>query len=79
MFSSSSGDIDISYIPAKDYGFHLDVNTNSGSIEGDMPIKVSRVDRRKLQGVVGTGSAHVQIETASGDVSIVEKEDAAKK
>jgi len=78
-FSSSSGDIDISYVPAKDYGFHLDVSTNSGSIEGDMPIKVSRVDRRRLQGVVGSGTAKVQIETASGDVSIVEKSDAAVK
>jgi hypothetical protein len=78
-FSSSSGDIDISYVPAKDYGFHLEVSTNSGSIEGDMPIKVSRVDRRRLQGVVGTGSAKLQVETASGDVSIVEKSDAAIK
>lgn len=78
-FSSSSGDIDISYVPAKDYGFHLDVSTNSGSIEGDMPIKVSRVDRRRLQGVVGSGSAKLQVETASGDVSIVEKTDAAVK
>jgi DUF4097 and DUF4098 domain-containing protein YvlB len=78
-FSSSSGDIDISYVPAKDYGFHLDVSTNSGSIEGDMPIKLSKVDRRRLQGVVGTGAAKLQVETASGDVSIVEKSDAAKK
>jgi hypothetical protein len=76
-FSSSSGDIDISYLPAKDYGFHLDVSTSSGSIEGDMPIKVNRVDRRRLQGVVGTGTARIKVETASGDVSIIEKSDAA--
>jgi DUF4097 and DUF4098 domain-containing protein YvlB len=78
-FSSSSGDIDISYLPAKNYGFQLDVATHSGSIEGDMPIRVSRVDRRRLQGVVGSGSSQVKIETASGDVSIVEKSDAAVK
>lgn len=78
-FSSSSGDIDISYLPANNYGFKLDISTASGSIEGDMPIKVSRVDRRRLQGVVGTGSARVQVETASGDVTIVEKGDAAVK
>jgi len=78
-FSSSSGDIDISYVPAKDYGFHLDVSTNSGSIEGDMPIKVSRVDRRRLTGVVGTGASKLQVDTASGDVTIVEKSDAAVK
>ncbi|HET6349957.1 MAG TPA: DUF4097 family beta strand repeat-containing protein [Candidatus Krumholzibacteria bacterium] len=78
-FSSSSGDIDISYLPAKNYGFHLDISTNSGSIEGDMPIKVSRVDRRRLQGVVGSGAARIEIETASGDISLVEKSDAAIK
>ena len=79
VFSSSSGDIDISYLPANNYGFKLDISTGSGSIEGDMPIKVSRVDRRRLQGVVGTGAARVQVETASGDVTIIEKSDAAVK
>jgi hypothetical protein len=44
-----------------------------------MPIKVSRVDRRRLQGVVGTGTSRIQIETASGDVTIIEKSDAAAK
>jgi DUF4097 and DUF4098 domain-containing protein YvlB len=78
-FSTSSGDVDISYLPANNYGFKLDVSTASGSIEGDMPIKVSRVDRRRLQGVVGTGTARVTVETASGDVSIIEKSDAAVK
>ena len=78
-FSTSSGDVDISYLPANNYGFKLDISTTSGSIEGDMPIKVSRVDRRRLQGVVGSGSARVEIETASGDVTIVEKSDAAVK
>jgi len=78
-FSSSSGDIDISYVPAEEYGFHLDASTNSGTIEGDMPIKVSRVDRRRLQGVVGSGAASLSVETASGDISIVEKSEAAFK
>lgn len=78
-FSTSSGDVDISYLPANNYGFKLDISTTSGSIEGDMPIKVSRVDRRRLQGVVGSGVARVDVETASGDVSIIEKSDAAVK
>ena len=79
ILSTSSGDIDISYVPVKTYGFRLDVSTNSGSIEAEMPIKVSRIDRRRLRGVVGTGEARIQIETASGDVSIVEQSDAAVK
>jgi hypothetical protein len=77
--SSSSGDIDVFYVAVKDYGFRLDVQTASGSIEGDLPIKVSRVDRRRLQGVVGTGAARVDIETASGDVTILERSESASK
>ena len=77
--STSSGDIELFYVPVKNYGFKLDVSTASGSIEAEMPIKVSRVDRRRLQGVVGSGAAQIQIETASGDVSIMENSDAATK
>jgi DUF4097 and DUF4098 domain-containing protein YvlB len=77
--SASSGDIDVYYLPVKDYGFALDVQTSSGSIECDLPIRVSRVERRRLQGTVGTAAAKLQIETASGDVGIVEKSEAATK
>ncbi len=78
-FSSSSGDITVYYVPIKDFGFNLEVRTSSGSIEGDLPIKVSRVDRRRLQGIVGSGAARVDIETASGDVSIMEQGESARK
>lgn len=78
-FSTSSGDIDVFYVAVKDYGFQLDVQTASGSIEGDLPIKVSRVDRRRLQGVVASGVARVDIETASGDVTILERSVSASK
>ncbi|MDH4036387.1 MAG: DUF4097 domain-containing protein [Candidatus Krumholzibacteria bacterium] len=77
--SSSSGDIRVYYVPVKNFGFQLDVKTANGSIEGDLPIKVSRVDRRRLQGVVGSGAARVEIETASGDVTIVEQGESASK
>ncbi|HEU4365968.1 MAG TPA: DUF4097 family beta strand repeat-containing protein, partial [Candidatus Krumholzibacteria bacterium] len=77
--STSSGDIDVFYVAVKDYGFQLDIQTASGSIEGDLPIKVSRVDRRRLQGVVGSGAARVDIETASGDVTILERSESASK
>jgi hypothetical protein len=66
-------------VAVKDYGFRLDVQTASGSIEGDLPIKVSRVDRRRLQGVVGSGAARVEIATASGDVTILERNESAQK
>ncbi len=75
--STSSGDIVLYYVPVKNYGFQLDVRTSSGSIEGDLPIKVRRVDRRRLQGVVGSGAARVDVETASGDVTVTERAEAA--
>jgi hypothetical protein len=75
----SSGDISVHYVPVKDYGFQLDVKTGSGSIEGDLPIKVTQVDRRRLQGTVGSGAARVEIETASGDVTIMERSESAAK
>lgn len=75
--STSSGDIVLYYVPVKDYGFQLDVRTSSGSIEGDLPIKVMRADRRRLQGVVGSGAARVDVETASGDVTVTERAEAA--
>lgn len=77
--SSSSGDIRVHYVSVKDFGFQLDVKTSSGSIEGDLPIKVSRVDRRRLQGVVASGAARVDIETASGDVTILERSESASR
>lgn len=77
--SSSSGDVNVYYVAVPEFGFRLDVKTASGSIEGNLPIKVSRVDRRRLQGVVGKGGASVDIETASGDVTIVERDEAALK
>jgi hypothetical protein len=75
--TSSSGDIDVYYVAVQEYGFQLDIQTASGSIEGDLPIRVSRVDRRRLQGVVGSGSARVDIETASGDIRILERSESA--
>lgn len=75
--STSSGDIVMYYVPVKGFGFQLDVRTSSGSIEGDLPIKVTRADRRRLQGVVGSGAARVDVETASGDVTITERAEAA--
>jgi DUF4097 and DUF4098 domain-containing protein YvlB len=75
--STSSGDIVAYYVPVKGYGFQLDVRTSSGSIEGDLPIKVTRADRRRLQGAVGSGAARLDVETASGDVTITERAEAA--
>lgn len=74
VLSSSSGDIDVSYKVPQDYGFLLDVATGTGTIIGDLAIKVEEINRRRLKGIVGTGQARLIIETASGDVNIAESQ-----
>jgi len=77
--SSSSGDIGVTYNTIANAGFQLDISTSSGSIEGDIPIKLEEITRRRLRGIVGTGKSRVVIETASGDVRVFEKKSAGKK
>lgn len=74
--STASGNVVVRFLPERDYGFLLDVNTCTGSIRGDMELtKLDEISRRKLKGVVGNGKSRVVIETASGDVSIIERRD----
>jgi len=72
--NTATGDVKVFFLPDQDYGFLLDVNTCTGAIYGDMELtKLDQVSRRKLKGVVGNGKSRVIIETASGNVSIVER------
>lgn len=73
VLSSATGDIDVHYLTPREYGFHLDVATSTGTIQGDLPIKLDAISRQRLKGIVGSGASRVIIETASGDVSIAEK------
>jgi len=72
--NTSSGNVVLHFLPERDYGFFLDVNTCTGAIRGDMELtKLDQVSRRRLKGKVGNGESRVIIETASGNVSIVER------
>ena len=75
VFTSSSGDVDVVFEAREGYGFLLDISTNSGAIEGDLDIKLNKISRKILRGVVGSGDGLVYIETASGDIRIKQKED----
>jgi hypothetical protein len=68
--ATCSGDVDVFYLNNLELGFLLDINTMSGAIEGDMEIKLDKVSRRHLKGVVGNGKSQLVITTASGDVSV---------
>jgi hypothetical protein len=70
VVNTASGNVEVLFDTPKHYGFALDVSTASGSIEGDLDIRVDKVSRRILRGVVGNGQSKVRIETASGNIVI---------
>ena len=72
---TASGDVKVMFQTPDHYGFFLDVATNSGSIEGDLDIRLDKISRRMLRGVVGSGKSRLVVETASGDIKIVRAED----
>jgi DUF4097 and DUF4098 domain-containing protein YvlB len=66
---ASSGNIGVTL-----YGLdsvELEVATISGSISSKVPIVVKHASRKRLVGLVGDGRLKLNIETASGDVSVV--------
>ena len=70
VVNTASGDVSVLFATPTDYGFVLDVSTASGTIEGDLDIRLDKVSRRVLRGVVGTGRGRMTIETASGNIEI---------
>ena len=62
----------VSFPAKKGAGFVLEVSTNTGSIEGNLEIKLDLISRKALKGVVGAGEGRLEIETASGDIRINE-------
>ena len=70
LVNTASGDVSVVFATPERYGFKLDVSTASGSIEGDLDIRLDKVSRRVLRGVVGTGDARLVIETGSGNIVV---------
>ena len=75
ILNTSSGNIELHYLTPEQYGFLLDVNTCTGSIRGDLDIKLDKITRRTLKGIVGSGVSKVIVETASGNVVIKEQKE----
>jgi DUF4097 and DUF4098 domain-containing protein YvlB len=70
VVKTASGDVSVMFAAVEQYGFLLDVSTASGSIEGDLDIRLDKVSRRVLRGVVGSGEGKLMIETSSGNIVI---------
>ncbi len=72
---TSSGIITIDFERILKNGFALKAQTTSGDISVSLPIKVTKVSRHYLAGVVRGGRSLVALETASGDIVVNEPEE----
>ena len=72
---TSSGEVVLRFVKRLPGGFILKATTTSGEISIDLPIEVSKVGRHQLAGVVREGKSLVVVETASGDITVVEGEE----
>ena len=72
---TSSGQIELRFEKSLRNGFMLKAQTTSGDISVNLPIKVSKVGRHQLSGVVREGKSVVVLETASGDIIVSEPEE----
>lgn len=48
----------------------LDIDTGSGGISTDFAVRTARVERDRLQGTVGNGSARLRVDSGSGSVKL---------
>lgn len=65
---SGSGNLTL-WVPAN-FGARLDVETGSGGIDVELPVKVTRWESDHLVGTIGDGSGSVEIDAGSGSVRI---------
>jgi len=72
---TSSGRVMLQFDRILKRGFALKARTTSGDISMILPIKVSKVGRHYLVGVVREGASTVILETASGDIDVSEPEE----
>lgn len=75
ILNTSSGNVKLHYMTPQAYGFLLDVNTCTGSIRGDLDIRLDKITRQTLKGIVGSGKSKVIVETSSGNVEIQEQKE----
>jgi DUF4097 and DUF4098 domain-containing protein YvlB len=72
---TSSGDITLRFIKVVPGGYLLKAGTTTGEISANLPIKIKKVGRNHIAGIVRDGKSRVILETASGDIAIYEPEE----
>ncbi len=72
---TSSGEIVIRFVEKVPGGYVLKANTTNGDISVNLPIKITKVGRHYIAGVVRDGESVVALETVSGDIAVTENEE----
>jgi hypothetical protein len=67
--STGSGDVTIR-LP-EDVGAMVDLDTASGDFTLDFPLELARKDEGNIRGRLGNGRGRLQIDTGSGDISLI--------
>ena len=68
VIDTGSGSVRLA-VPA-DLSASFEIDTSSGGIDIDLPVRVTSRDRTSLIGTVGSGSGRIEIDTGSGTVSV---------
>ncbi|HEX5632239.1 MAG TPA: DUF4097 family beta strand repeat-containing protein, partial [Gemmatimonadales bacterium] len=68
---TGSGDVELR-LPAS-VGAEVELETGSGDIHTDFPLQVTRAGEDALEGRLGDGRGRLEIETGSGDVSLLKR------
>lgn len=68
LVDTGSGSVTIT-VPSS-YSASLDIDTGSGSISTDFPVRTTRMERDRLQGTIGDGTARLRVDTGSGSVRL---------
>lgn len=71
-FGTTNGSIKL-YLPQKS-GFTVRAKTTNGSIRSDFPLNIrGKYNRKRVDGTVNDGGAHLYLETTNGSISIDER------
>jgi DUF4097 and DUF4098 domain-containing protein YvlB len=68
IIDSGSGSVSLT-LPSS-FDATLDIETGSGGISTDFAVRTTRMERDRLQGTVGNGSARLRVDTGSGSVQL---------
>jgi lia operon protein LiaG len=55
------------------YSATVDLETSSGSLTVDFPVRINVRERDRLSGIIGSGAGRLTVDTSSGDIQIKQR------